>query len=270
MKTSESKIEYTRFSGTSAEPENGFVITETPLNLSVNGDSWITFMCTPLELEELALGFLYNEGVISSIDDVASCRICESGDIVDVWLNKQVQKPEEWRRTSGCTGGVTSIVQSGFNGEEIIQMDEQFHISTEDVYEIVKDLYKGQNLYGKAGGVHSSILSDMDQMKVISEDIGRHNTLDKLAGKLLLSDVKSKAILIATTGRISSEMIQKSHRMGASILISRTSPSSLSISLAREMGITLVGYARRNEFKVYSCVNRIHSSELIPTNIENI
>ena len=85
------------------------IIVETPVSLTVNGEVWLSFMCSPVDLEAMAIGFLFNEGMIQSIDEVASVRLCPAGDNVDVWLYHEVKKPDAWRRSSGCTGGVTAV-----------------------------------------------------------------------------------------------------------------------------------------------------------------
>ncbi len=85
------------------------VIVEAPVSLTVNGEVWLTFMCTPIDLEAMAVGFLYNEGVISSMAEIASVFLCATGDNVDVWIDHAVDKPDKWRRTSGCTGGFTAV-----------------------------------------------------------------------------------------------------------------------------------------------------------------
>jgi FdhD protein len=105
--------------------------------------------------------------------------------------------------------------------------------------------------------VHTSALSDGKNIRVIAEDIGRHNSVDKLAGLCLLNQVEIPKKVLLTTGRISSEMLQKSARIGASIVISRTSPSSLSIEMAEKLRVTLIGYARRDRFNVYALPERI-------------
>ena len=102
-------IEYERYEFKKWEHHDAETIVETPVSLTVNGKVWLTFMCTPVHLEELAVGFLYNEGIIELMDEVAEVRLCEHGDNVDVWLNRAVEQPESWRRTSGCTGGVTAV-----------------------------------------------------------------------------------------------------------------------------------------------------------------
>lgn len=245
--------------------ENGFstskdaeVIAETPVSLTVNGVVWLTFMCTPVDLEALALGFLYNEGVIKKIEEVAQVRLCAAGDNVDVWLNHSAEKPEKWRRTSGCTGGFTSVdAETALGPEALTGSSNGAVLTASQVTQLIDALFGAQDLYKRSGGVHTSILTDGKNLQTIGEDIGRHNTLDKLAGKCLLNGCSLTHRIIVTTGRISSEMIQKSARIGASIVISRTSPSSLSIRLAERWGITLIGYARRNRFTIYAHPERI-------------
>jgi FdhD protein len=125
-------------------------------------------------------------------------------------------------------------------------------------------LFDAQALYHETGGVHTSALTDGKRILLSAEDIGRHNTLDKIAGMCLMQNIWPERRILITTGRVSSEMLQKAVRLGASILISRTSPSSLSIELAEKWGITLIGYARRNRFNLYAHPERIGS----PTNLE--
>jgi FdhD protein len=107
-------------------------------------------------------------------------------------------------------------------------------------------------MYKETGGIHTSALSDGEKILAVSEDIGRHNTLDKIAGLCLISDIWPKPRIVLTTGRISSEMLQKTARIGAPVIISRTSPSSLSVQMADQMGIMLIGYARSNQFNIYT------------------
>ena len=231
------------------------VITEAPVALTVNGQVWLTFMCTPVELEALAVGFLFNEGVINSMAEVAAVRVCPTGDNVDVWLRRAVEKPDHWTRTSGCTGGATS---ASFTSSSPTIMDG-VELSPRMIGELIEALLHAQSLYRETGGVHTSALSDGCQLCVVAEDIGRHNTLDKLAGRCLIDQVVSCESVLLTTGRVSSEMIQKAARIGSPIVISRTSPSSLSIDLADRWGITLIGYARRDRFNVYTHPERIIS-----------
>ena len=236
--------------------ESTNIITEQPVTLFVNNDPWLTFMCTPIDLEALGVGFLYNEKIIQSLTDIASVKVCSGGDNIDVWLNESVRKPEKWIRTSGCSGGETSIVDNHFI-TEIINPRNGVMLSPQKIGFLLDQLRKSQDLYKKSGGVHTSALSDGETIILTTEDIGRHNTLDKLSGKCLLNRHNPEKQIILTTGRISSEMVQKTHRLGASIVISQTSPTSLSIQMADEFNITLIGYARRERFVIYAHPERI-------------
>jgi FdhD protein len=255
MITPEKSIHYDRYEFKKWEAVDSETIVETPVSLTVNGEVWLTFMCTPVDLEALAVGFLYNEGVITSMDAVEDVRVCEHSDNVDVWLNYSVEQPTSWRRTSGCTGGLTAVdllarPDVSFSGNRL-------KVQPEAIMNLVERLIEAQSLYRETGGVHSSALCNEENVVISAEDIGRHNTLDKIAGLCLMKNVWPETRILITTGRISSEMLQKAARLGAPILISRTSPSSLSIEMAKLYGITLIGYARRHRFNVYSNPHRV-------------
>lgn len=248
-------IQYERYEFKKWEHHDAETIVETPVSLTVNGKVWLTFMCTPVHLEELAVGFLYNEGIIESMGEVVDVRLCEHGDNVDVWLNHPTEQPTSWRRTSGCTGGVTAVdllakPNVSFDGNRL-------EVQPVAIGNLVEMLFESQSLYRETGGVHTSALSDGERILLAAEDIGRHNTLDKIAGLCLRKDIWPEKRILITTGRISSEMLQKAARMDVPILISRTSPSSLSIEMAERYGITLIGYARRHRFNVYSNPQRV-------------
>lgn len=238
--------------------EHAEIIVETPVSLTVNGEVWLTFMCTPVDLEALAAGFLFNEGIIQSASEIADIRLCASGENIDVWLHHPAEKPDSWSKTSGCTGGMTSVSTEGEDQAASPRNHRNgYQLDSNQIGELVSRLFASQDLYQKSGGVHTSILTDNKDTSIMAEDIGRHNTLDKIAGKCLLAETSPDLRILLTTGRISSEMLQKSHRIGASIVISRTSPSSLSITLAEKFGISLIGYARRDRFKLYTHPERI-------------
>ena len=255
MLTPQKAIHYERYEFKKWESHDAETIVETPVSLTVNGDVWISFMCTPTNLEALSIGFLYNEGIIQSMDEVADAHVCEHGDNVDVWLDHPAEQPTSWRRTSGCTGGVTAVdllakPNISFNGN-------QPKVPPEAIGRLVEMLFESQELYRETGGVHTSALCDGEKVLFSAEDIGRHNTLDKIAGLCLMENVWPETRILITTGRISSEMLQKAARLSAPILISRTSPSSLSIEMAERYGITLIGYARRSRFNVYANIQRV-------------
>jgi FdhD protein len=229
------------------------VISETNVTLSVNGEEWLTFACTPTNLEALAVGFLYNEGFVQHAAEIALVTPCDNGCNIDVWLTKSIERPKQWCRTSGCTGGATST-------QAVLTMPgvtDRHVFSAESILNAMEQLLEVQELYRQTRGVHCSAISDGQSIRYLAEDIGRHNTLDKLAGMLLLKPENLSHRLILTTGRISAEMLQKSALLGAAMVISRTSPTTLSIEHAQQLGITLIGYARRSQFSIYSHPERV-------------
>jgi FdhD protein len=255
MLTPQKAIQFDRFEFNKWENRDAETIVEAPVSLTVNGEVWLSFMCTPVDLEALAVGFLFNEGILERMDQVADVRLCEHGDNVDVWLNHAAQQPHSWRRTSGCTGGVTAV--DLLAKPDISLNGTGPRVRPEAIGRLVDLLFESQSLYRETGGVHTSALCDEENVLITAEDIGRHNTLDKIAGLCLMKQIRSAARILITTGRISSEMLQKAARLEVPILISRTSPSSLSIEMAERYGITLIGYARRQRFNLYTHKQRI-------------
>ena len=248
----------------SLHPVEAEVIAEHAVSLNVNGVPWFSFLCTPLDLEALAVGFLFNEGIVSSRSEVASVSVSARRESVDVCLDRAVPPPSSWQRTSGCGGGVTTTGTAGDEGPAPAgggPAPETPRFRAAEVARLADDLLARQELYGASGGVHMSALSDGEQLVAAAEDIGRHNTLDKLAGRCLLEGIAGPRRAIATTGRVSSEMIQKARRIGVPLVVSRTSPTARSVDLASRWGITLVGYARRDRFLAYAGAERIVAPE---------
>jgi FdhD protein len=120
-------------------------------------------------------------------------------------------------------------------------------------------------IYHKSGGVHGSALADKEKIYILAEDIGRHNTIDKVQGEYLLSKLKLKDGILLSTGRVTTEMLIKAAMMNIPIIISRTSPTNRAITMAKELGIALVGYVRDDRFFVYSHRERIIHNQVSQT-----
>lgn len=265
MLSGDTPVQYHRYSPQGWQVMDARVITEASVSLTVNGQEWLSFSCTPTQLEALAVGFLFNEDLIRNPAEVADVRVCERGDNVDVWLHHSIEKPKQWRRTSGCGGGITGVLQP----RSASVTPSPFSISPDRILAGMELLFSAQEIYRQTRGIHCSVLSDGDRVIAQAEDIGRHNTLDKLAGLLLLQGIIPSAPLVLTTGRISSEMMQKSLRLGASVVVSRTAASSQAIALAEAAGVTLAGYARRNQMFVYTHPERLQDMEPVTPGLAN-
>lgn len=248
-------ISYHQITRENIETVQSNIAVEAPVSLTVNGQVWLTFQCTPIDIDSLAVGFLYNEGFIRSIAEIENIHICDQKDNVDVWLNHPVQKPATWRRTAGCHGGTTSVDQEVNDFLPIHNVDT---LSTEVIFALI-DQFMGEQLpHSESGGVHTSALADGQRQLFQIQDIGRHNTFDKIAGKILLNKISVNLPVLLTSGRVSSDMLMKSVRLRAPFLISMRSTSQLGVNLADQLGVTLIGGARRGRFFLYSHPERIY------------
>lgn len=227
---------------------------EMELTLYVNKQELVTILCTPTKLNYLVLGFLYGEGIISGIGDVTMMRVCEEESVADVRLgNPEYKLPTQRTLTSGCGGGAVFKT----DGERV---DSGLVVKPTEVLSLMKRLQEQMDLYRISGGVHTSALADTGNVLVMAEDIGRHNTLDKIQGECLMRGIPTRDRLLLTTGRISSEMLLKAARMQVPVVVSRHSPTGGAVSLAHNLGITLVGHARGGRLMVYSHPERLGCS----------
>jgi FdhD protein len=249
------EIEYILYSGGKGTVIEDAVIKEQLICIFVNGKELATFMCSPENPQELALGFLRSEGFIESLEDVDLITTSRHQTCVDVWLkgNKPFKAPKRRIITSGCGGGVTfddlSRKVTPLNSEVVFQPDQ--------IFSMMRQLHQAATLYKQVRGVHTSALSDGQQLLVVAEDVGRHNTIDRLWGQAMQQEIETKNRLIITTGRVSSEMLNKAAKMGVPVVASRTSPTSLSVELAQAWNITLLGYVRPPRMRVYTAWHRI-------------
>jgi FdhD protein len=258
---------YVRFHAGGARAVAEPVIAETRLRIVVDGVELVELMCSPHRVNALVLGFLFHEGIIDSLDDVNALRVCLPDGLAEVWLSRPAPSlPTRRIITSGCTGGVSF----GAYLDEIANLclpPDGVRVAPERVYLALRQLYDHSSLYNQSGGVHTSILLDpasaadpTDQaggVLAVGEDIGRHNTLDKLRGEALLRGLDVRGTMVVSSGRISSEMLLKAALMGVPVVGSRTSPTQLAVTLGEHLGLTVIGYIRSASMNVYTHPERI-------------
>lgn len=250
---------YLAYTGETGSPVEGAVIEEALVCIFVNGQELATFMCTPRNLDELALGFLRSEGFIQSLDDVEVLTLSRKGTCVDIWLKDlSFTPPSRSIVTSGCGGGVTFDDLSGRHQA----LNTRATITPEQIAGLMKALHQAAELYNEVRGVHTSALSDGRDLLLVAQDVGRHNTIDRLWGKALKQRVDTRGRILLASGRISSEMLNKAAKMGVPIIVSRTSPTSLSVELGQSWNITVIGYARGKNFRIYSVPERVMTNHL--------
>jgi FdhD protein len=242
-----------------AEHTSGGVIEETVVSIYVNGQELATIMCSPLEQEALALGFLYNEGVIDSLEEVGLVKTNIPRSVVDVLLKRQeFDPPRRMILTSGCGGGVTFQHLT----EAYPPLESAFTTAADTLFKRMRDLQGVARLYNLVRGVHTAVLADSERVLVSAEDVGRHNAVDKIAGKALQGGIEMRDNIILTSGRISSEMLNKSRRMSVPLVASRTAPTSAAVGLAAAWNICVVGYVRGGSLRVYTHPERLGLPEI--------
>ena len=252
---------YVRFVGDRGEDVDAEVIGEIRFTIYVEERELVTLMCSPWQLRPLVVGFLYLEGLIESVDDLQMLRVCLEDRLAEVRLVSGFPDvPPRKILTSGCTGGVSF----GKYLDEIEQFrvaDVSTCVPPSRMYDLLRTLYDRSRLYRQSGGVHTSIFVQpaAAEPRFVAEDIGRHNTLDKLQGLALLEGLSTRGGVILASGRISSEMLFKAAIMGVPIVGSRTSPTQLALAVAERLNITVCGYIRQGSMNVYTHPERIQA-----------
>jgi FdhD protein len=249
------------------------VVAEEPLEIRAAGETMAITMRTPGADRELAVGFLFAEGVIASRDDVSSVAHCGRpdqegfGNTIDVRPGAGVSLDID--RLSATRRGTLTTAACGVCGRRSVddvialckpQKIAAAMIASETIANATASLKRLQPNFSRTGGIHAAALLDAEgEVMAAYEDIGRHNALDKVVGKLVLDGriPGREATLLVVSGRASFEVVQKASAAGIPIIASVSAASSLAVDLARAAGITLCGFVRDGNMTVYSHAERI-------------
>lgn len=215
---------------------------EYVLRLEIEKMPCIELLCTKEYLRELVIGYLFNEQIIQDINELEFLDIAEKDGqgIARVRVKVPVAENPTMIRTSGL-GGI------GFrNPTEIYAREKETHITRTEILTCASEMKKHTLKYQYSGGMHCSAIFDNGNMRTMFEDIGRHNTLDKLMGDCILSRKCMEDVLVITTGRISSDMVKKAANLHAAVIASFSTPTREAYDIAQKTGILLVGYIEKN------------------------
>jgi FdhD protein len=251
------------------------VVTEEPLQLLLDGDPLAVVMRTPGADIELALGLLYAEGIVRSVDDVRGIRIsAEAGETepgldvepvmvesnhVDVRLAAKPRRRPERSMLSSSACGVCGTQMIEDLRRDLAVLPAGPDVDPAMLPGLVDILRSGQGVFERTGGLHAAGLFDAaGQLMALREDVGRHNAVDKVVGRMLLDGrLPVSGMVLVVSGRAGYEIVQKSIGAGMPVLAAVGAPSSLAVALAREFNQTLVGFLRGDRFNVYSGVERL-------------
>ena len=230
-----------------------FPITgELPLTIYVNKKEIVTLMTLGHYPESLVIGYLRNQGFISSLNDLESVHVdwdtnsaaVKTISALDDFQNQLTHKVV----TSGCGQGTTfGGVWDDLKNKNL----KAKKIKQSIIYKVLKLLHEKNEIYRQSGAVHGCAICDENNIIDFIEDVGRHNAVDAIAGNMWLNNVESDNKIFYTTGRLTSEMVIKVSQMNIPYLISRSGITEMGLNVARETGVTLIGRAKGRHFLVY-------------------
>lgn len=230
-----------KYIGNTSSSESIEVVVEKPIQLMINETLIATVMCSPLNLEELLIGFLFGQGIIDDVKQVKRTLIDDGKGLA--WAEVENEKPLNLTKTiitSGCTGG---IAFDNFNDLKPLS-DNQFDLNNADITFLMNEMTSKAEIYKLSGGIHCAALCSSKEILFITEDIGRHNTIDKVIGFMVDQKIDSRDKMILTTGRLSLEAVIKTARAQIQVLATRSTPTSLAVEMAKKLNIQLFGYVR--------------------------
>ncbi len=246
-------LDVTRFTGDGSSSTRAMVATEFPVTIILNNKELVTLLCSPTNLEYLVVGYLSSEGFLESKDDIKSILVDNKAGVVRMQTVKDAPLTQDdlHKRiiTSGCGRGA-----SFYSAADIVtpKVESRLQVSSEQVLDLVRRFQQSSLIYIKTHGVHSAALCDQKRIIVFSEDIGRHNAIDKVFGKCLLEDIPTDDRMVITSGRTSSEIMHKAAKRRIPIIVSISAPTDLGVSVAESLGITLIGSAKGKRMNVYT------------------
>ncbi|UCH43185.1 MAG: formate dehydrogenase accessory sulfurtransferase FdhD [Dehalococcoidales bacterium] len=255
------RIPVLRLSDGKASSIEDMVAREFPLTILLNDQEMVTLLCSPVNLNYLAVGFLYSEGFLQDGDEIKRVVVDQQRGVarVEVEGNEELSSDVLFKRmiTSGCGRGASFYSATDVTSQKV---ESATQVSPAEIRSLVLEFQHRSSTYRATGGVHSAALSDTGSIQVFSEDIGRHNAIDKVFGECLLEGISTDGKIVVTSGRISSEILLKVARRNVPIIVSKSAPTDLGVRLAHDLGITLIGFVRGKRMNVYSNEWRVTDS----------
>lgn len=235
------------------------VVQEVPLTIHYNREEIATLLCSPSQIEELTLGFLFNEGFIRVPEDVYEIRQDPTDHMVWVEGKPCVLQKElmSKRFVSACCGKSRASFCFANDALMVKPLTSTYSILLQEAFDYAKFLQSYLPLFQETGGVHSGGVGNEGNVILTSYDIGRHNVFDKLSGEAFRTNLNLENHVIFFSGRVSSEILLKVAKMKVPILIARGAPTDMALSQASALNITVIGFAREQRLNIYTCPERI-------------
>jgi FdhD protein len=269
MNDSSRSIDLWRFAGGRRDQARDRVVVEEALEVRLNGHPFAVIMRTPGADADLAAGFLFSEGVVRSKDDIQRIDIPEGASTLNVVLSRS--RAEILPELLDSRRNVAQNSSCGFCGRRTLESLEieteplplTWHLDPDVVARFPIALRHAQHAFDETGGLHAAGLFDLEgELQSSAEDVGRHNAVDKLLGRMLMAGrlpLSRSALFVS--GRTSFEIVQKAFVGGISLVASVSAPSSLAVDLALRTGMTLLGFVRDERFNVYAHGERLSGAK---------
>lgn len=230
------------------------VIREYSLTIIFNQQELVTLLCSPMHVDELAVGYIYNEGLIRDRDDISKIEYIDNNICITTSNETAITLKKQHKIITVSSGTILSKP----NIKSLPVNTSTNKVLYSEIYQMADILTKSSKLFDDTGGVHSALLSSCDiEFTVFREDIGRHNAVDKILGFMILNNITPEKKVLITSGRVSSEILLKIARSEIPVLVSRSAPTDVAIDLADKLGITLIGFVRGKRMNIYTHVERI-------------
>jgi len=237
---------------------NDLLAEEIPFTINIDGEELVTLLCSPEDLYDLVLGFLFTSGIIKKPEDIKKIILNTEQWIAAVKLCKQnISRELIFKRlyTSGCGRG--TLFYNMFDISNRTKLTSSFKVKSDLIMKLMINFQKQSSQYLKTAGTHSAALANKKNILIFREDIGRHNAIDKVIGAGLKQNITFTQVMLLSSGRISSEVLLKTQKCRIPVIISRSAPTNQAVKLARDLGLTLVGFVRGRRMNVYSQGGRI-------------
>jgi|YelNatPaOPRAMG01_1025707.scaffolds.fasta_scaffold43114_2 formate dehydrogenase accessory protein FdhD len=230
------------------------VAVETPIKIYVNGEVYATLMATPNQLKELTIGFLIGEAIIKSINETKEIKIEDSIVKVELKNRKNLTLSKKIILTA-CTSSEEFLNQILNLNEPIVESN--YAVKASKISEMLEECINKAEIYRATGATHFAGIFQDEELKAFSEDVGRHNAVDKAIGMAVLKNVDFQKVVLISSGRQPADMVLKVARAGIPILASLRAPLMSGINAARILGVTLIGFIRKLRMNIYSFPERV-------------
>lgn len=247
------------------EMKEDMVAEEAPLHIFINQTHYATILCLPNQLKELALGYLLTEGIIKRVDEIQEIKMGKLGKCQvrlkpEVSLGKRISIAQPFARVvlSSCGSADYWPLSKLIDRLDLRELPSGFQVRAEVVSEAVRGLTSLAAVFRETGGVHvAALYSPGGNLITYSEDVGRHNAVDKVIGASALQSLDFSKSFLASSGRLTGDVVLKAARVGIPVLASLSAAVSSGVEAAQLTGLTLIGFVRGTRMNVFTHPERI-------------